>query len=567
MPATTRSRFRNVVLTVSLSLMGGFVAVAGVASAANPEEMRASPAPLSAFPAPLSPDLPFDIDVEAFRKLDRDKQIPEAQRLFDIFAWQTFIALNWPANADGSPNRDKTLSDNTSPRVWMSWRTNDSVFKPDGSRPDAWDGAKNVAYAKDPTLWRFSKMLNEARSPANELTDFVQAFTGPLVDLNGKFVRYESYLNKTQFDYIVENELYNQEGQIEFVSNKGQQIRFPANQVAPEKKHGSMGIKLAWKQLGDNDIPSRYLTREAIVVSTSFDEKGNPVKTRSKQLLGLVGMHITALTQTAPNWIWTTFEQVDNVVANDLEFGKSLKGERIRVHPNFNNTDNPTKPVNVLPPKNAVPDAKGDFTTWNEKKTTNPVQLTRLVPIPPATAALNHMVQTLLAKESSVLQYYELVGAQWPVQPGFPAFPGGAGSAPESVLFKTPGRVVPVYVINTVLEFYFQGGNQPAGPLEEDDRLPAGFFKDDPSERITPDRTMVFGTESCVGCHYSAGAVVAFKRDENGKPLHDPATGALIPFYGERANFGQTGNADYYWQFQFKARQKQPTQSSAPAKK
>ena len=92
------------------------------------------------------------------------------------------------------------------------------------------------------------KMLDKSRSHANELTDFVQAFTGPLVDLNGKFVRYESYLNKTQFDYIVENELYNQEGQIEFVSNKGQQIRFPANQVAPEKKHGSMGIKLAWKQ-------------------------------------------------------------------------------------------------------------------------------------------------------------------------------------------------------------------------------------------------------------------------------------------------------------------------------
>jgi hypothetical protein len=70
-----------------------------------------------------------------------------------------------------------------------------------------------------------------------------------------------------------------------------------------------------------------------------------------------------------------------------------------------------------------------------------------------------------------------------------------------------------------------------------------------------------------VGCHYSAGSVVGFKRDENGKPLHDPATGALIPVYGERANFGQTGNADYDSQFQFKARQKQPTQSSAPAKK
>jgi hypothetical protein len=361
------------------------------------------------FPVPLSPDLPFDINIEEFRKLDHDKQIPEAQRLFDIFAWQAFIALNWPAKADGSADRSKNMSDNASPRVWMSWRTNESVFRLDGSRPEPWDSAKDITASKDPTLWRFSKMLDEARSPANELTDFVQAFTGPLVDLNGKFVRYESYLNKTQFDYIVENELYNQEGQIEFVANKGQQIRFPANQTGPEKKHGSMGIKLAWKQLGDNDIPSRFLTREATVVSTSFDDKGNMVKTRSKQLMGLVGMHVTALTQTSPNWIWTTFEQVDNVVANDLGFGDSLKGQRIRVHPSFNNTENPTKPVNVLPPRNALPDANGNFTTWDEKKTTNPVQLTRLVPIPPATAALNHMVQALLGKEGSVFQYYELV--------------------------------------------------------------------------------------------------------------------------------------------------------------
>jgi hypothetical protein len=342
-----------------------------------------------------------------------------------------------------------------------------------------------------------------------------------------------------------------------------------------------MGIKLAWKQLGDNDIPSRFLTREATVVSTSFDDKGNMVKTRSKQLMGLVGMHVTALTQTSPNWIWTTFEQVDNVVANDLEFGDSPKRQRIRVHPNFNNTENPTKPVNVLPPKNAAPDAKGNFANWDEKKTTNPVQLTRVAPIAPATAALNRWVQALLAKEGSVFQYYELVGAQWPVQPGFPAFPGGAGSAPESVLFKIPGRVVPVYVVNTTMESYFQTGNQPAGPLEEDDRLPAAFFADKPTdplapdqkpftpdpEPVTPDRTIVFGTESCVGCHYSAGAVIAFKRDENGNPVRDPATGLKVPVYGQRANFGETGNAFYYWQFQFKARQKQSAPPSPPAKR
>jgi hypothetical protein len=182
------------------------------------------PDPL-AFPRPLSPDLPFDVDIERLRVLVRENKIPEAQRLFDIFAWQAFIALNWPALPDGSPDWTKTIADSTAPRVWMGWRANESVFKPDGSRLEPWDSAREIA-VKDHYLWRFSKMLNERRSSANELTpyvtlaDFLQAFTGPLVDLNGEFVRYESYLNKPQFDYIVSNELHNQEGQVELVATR-----------------------------------------------------------------------------------------------------------------------------------------------------------------------------------------------------------------------------------------------------------------------------------------------------------------------------------------------------------
>jgi hypothetical protein len=543
------------------------VALVGVASivcsVSTPMAIAAEAPDPMAFPGRLSPDLPFDVDIERLGVLIRADKIPEAQRLFDIFAWQAFVALNWPAIPDGSPDRSKTIADSTAPRVWMGWRTNESVFRPDGSRPEPWDSAREIA-VKDHYLWRFSKMLDERRSPANELTtqvtlaEFVQAFTGPLVDLNGKFVRYESYLDKPQFDYIVTNELYNQEGQVEFVSTKGQPIRFPVGQAGREPMLGSMGIKLAWKQLGDNDIPSRFFTRQAIVVSTSFDKEGNMLKTQSKELMGLVGMHVTALTQSAPNWIWSTFEHVDNVVANDLETGTALNGKPQRVHPSFNNTGNPSKQVNFMPPMNAPPNAMGGFTTWDEKKTTDPAQLTRVVPIPPATQSLNRQVQGLLRELGSVFQYYELVGAQWPIQPGFPAFAGGANSAPESILFKAPGRVVPVYNVNTAMESYFQRGNGAAGPLEEDDRLPPGGFADRPTEPVTPDRTIVFGTESCVGCHYSAGSVIAFKRDANGKLVRDPDTGLKIPVYGERGNFGQNGNGGYFWQMQLKARQKEP---------
>lgn len=535
------------------------------AIAANPSVANVAAVTSHDFPTPLSSNLPYDVDVVALSQLDRDNQIPEAQRLFDIFSWQAFIALNWPSLPDGQPDNTKNMGENNALRVWMGWRTNDSVYKPDGSRPDPWNPEKALA-EKEHVLWRSSKMIDESRSPVNELSDSMQAFTGPLVDQNGVFVRYESYINKVEFDYIVTNELYNQEGQIEFVATKGQEISFPANKTGPQPNHGSMGIKLAWKQLGENDMPERYFTQEAIVVSTSFDPDGKPVKTRSKQLMGLVGMHITALTQSSPNWIWATFEQVDNVTANDLAFGTTRKGEQRRLRPNFNNPDMPTKLVNQLPPKNAPPNApKDNFTTWDEKKTTNPVQLTRVMPIPPATQELNRQVQALLREQGSVFQYYELVGTQWPVQPGFPAFAGGAGSAPESILFKAPGRVVPVYLVNTTMESYFQKGEQAAGPLEEDDRLPSGFFADKPTEPLTPDRTLVFGTESCVGCHFSAGAAVAFKRDENGNLVHDP-TGFKIPVYGKNGSFGQTGNAHYVWQLQLKARQKKPPsgQSRSP---
>src|SRR2546423_556551 len=70
-------------------------------------------------PPPLPPAVPYDVDVQALAKLDRNTQVPEAQRLFDVFAWQCFLALNWPAKPDGEPDKTKTLADATAKRVWM----------------------------------------------------------------------------------------------------------------------------------------------------------------------------------------------------------------------------------------------------------------------------------------------------------------------------------------------------------------------------------------------------------------------------------------------------------------
>jgi hypothetical protein len=498
------------------------------------------------FPLPLSSALPFDVDIRTVRQLTAENRIPQATRLFDIFAWQTFLALNWPATRDGIPDAGKGLNNITDPRVYEFWRESRTVFRLDADKPEGWKASQYwnaTARAADnheaptPQLW-----MNKIADEAHYVDENLQAFTGPLIDQNGHWVRYEVLMNNTEFDYIYQNGLYNLEGQAAFTAQHP--IDFPADLNGT--KHGSMEIKLAWKQLDKDDDPSRFFVRKAIV----FHEIPTPTGTKTEssiETMGLVGMHIAVRTESSPTWIWATFEQVDNVVVNEMETTKN--GQPL--HPSFFNLKNPTKPVNTLAPKNAFPDKQGNFTSWAENLTTNPTQAAMILPIPKATAELNSQVQAILRQNKSVFQYYQLIGTQWPVEPGFPAFPGGTSttggtSTPESILFKTPGKMIPVYLLNTTMETFFQKGNQVAGPSEEDDRLPAGNLSDS---------AIIFGTESCVGCHYSAGACIGFKQDENNHYLLD-TTGRRIPIFGKDANNGLNGNAHFSWLLQMRAQQK-----------
>jgi hypothetical protein len=516
------------------------------------------------FPTPLSPDLPYDVDVAKVRKLDDEGKISGAQQEFDILAWQAFIALNWPADKDGQPDRSKTIADSDGLRVWNFWRSADSIFLADGAKPAPWEvtaASSEQPLIRDKAAWR----QHTTRADQN-----FQAFSGPLVDQNGKWVRYQVLVNREEFEYIFENELYSQDGQVKF-SQKPEEntVDFPVNDGT--KRHGAIEIKLAWKELGEHDDKSRFYHKNITVLLAEPTKPGEPPKTKEIEA-GLVGMHLSMRTQSSPEWIWSTFEQIDNVRVNHYSDGKP-------VHPNFFNPELP-QPVNVLPPKNAITDPKTGAvsvvtdttapTTWVESLTTAPVQLAR-VDVPTqgtlnpldkdlglVAAAINKEVQALLQKANSVFQYYELIDAQWPVHPNAPAFAGGDNSAPESITYKTPGDVVPVFLVNTTMETYFQKGLQPAGPLEQDDRLAPG---------APPiDSTPVFGTESCVGCHYSSGIAIGFKKDESGKEILN-LNSLPTPIYGENNHFGKTGNANYSWLLQIEAKAKPRVTPVTPAVK
>ncbi len=53
-----------------------------------------------------------------------------AQNSFDIFSWQSFIAMNWPTGGDALPNKEVIGSLPASPRRWMAYRTPQQLFNP-----------------------------------------------------------------------------------------------------------------------------------------------------------------------------------------------------------------------------------------------------------------------------------------------------------------------------------------------------------------------------------------------------------------------------------------------------
>ncbi|MES2774016.1 MAG: hypothetical protein V4722_07515 [Bacteroidota bacterium] len=490
------------------------------------------------FPEQLTPVTPYDVDTALVNKLQANKQFAEAQRLFEILSWQMFISLNWPVDAAGKP---KPAITDPGKRIWESWKESFEIFKEDGSTPLVWGSAEDFPEKVDAklhgtneedvdVLFRSSKhaalfskkgKITGKRKLFTDTADEVnQAFTSPIWDQHGNIVRYEIRLNKPTVDYIVKNELYNIDGQIIF--SKRNKVSFPSG---TKDSAGSIEVKFAWREMDTTaDIMDRYFTKAAYVL-----EKDGAF---AKRIVGLVGMHISIKTKSSPQWIWSTFEHVDNLETDQLE---KVNGKPVLA--SFYDPACSTCPINLIP----------DTT---KKLIKNQIQ--RVLPIPMATQNLNKQVQSVLKAKKSVWQYYQLIGTQWPTDPSFPAYPvpnNPADSAiyklPDAVVFKASGAPVPTYLTNMVMETYFQGatvvGSTPATTFYnlylanepayyQIQGFPSGVDK---KNTLQP----IFGTEGCINCHHSAGI----------------ATGDTIIAGVRTAWYGPPESGDFEWLLQLKA--------------
>ncbi|HMB53459.1 MAG TPA: hypothetical protein VKU40_09095, partial [Thermoanaerobaculia bacterium] len=262
----------------------------------------------------LAANLPADVDRDPLSLPDP----ADRQRLFDCLSWRTFVALNWPAEEGcrGVPDLDASIADGGETLVWETFKEVYEVFQ---SQDAGWNlddrpwstpqpSAVCSEMAGDRKVLRMdTKQRSTSRVPdvANETEQAFAGGFGTLVDQTPELVRYEVRFNRDEFEYIRDN-AFAETANYSYGGPKSGDVTLPDNTTGFQG-HGAIEIKAAWKILGPDDDPGRFLTREVIVYDPRNEEQC------SEATAGLVGLHVAHKTHWAPQWVWSTFEQVDNV--------------------------------------------------------------------------------------------------------------------------------------------------------------------------------------------------------------------------------------------------------------
>jgi hypothetical protein len=380
-------------------------------------------------------------------------QTPEQLRpWFDVFSWQSFIALNWPASSDtstrGMPQSptDSTAflsaaNGNGQLLTWGTYKESWEIFGQGSARPtsfDTWDAPVEPCGGNLPYGEKAFEFISKGNSLFNTAAE---SFSFPLVDQRLGYARFEVRYNRAQYDTMRGPDADSTRW-LYLSRNLANAMPFQMP-ASTGTSVGSIMIKAAWRPLTAQDDTTRYYHVRALV------DNGGGQGCQST-LLGLVGFHIAQKTTDFPQWIWSTFEHVSNVP------GPGSVPNAQGTYSYNNGTANPLTPggwanrpqqIGLLPENQRVA-----------------TQVTRLNPIPttPAgssTGTINDIYQSYLG--NTVWANYQLVMTQWPSQPSQFTLPDSGGVYPSGSGFPFPQ----FGATNTTMETYFQsrGDAQPAG--------------------------------------------------------------------------------------------------------
>ena len=385
-----------------------------------------------------------------------DISVESLQCSFDAYSWDLFLALNH--DADGA----LVIGGDDDPTVWESWAESSDIFLPDGATPASTDGSfppRNVPAECAGLHDGAMKIVRQIGKRPDVLEEFTEPFqSGPLIDANGHYSRFAISVNQSMYDYILDNELYNKAGQKTF-SQAGNEVNFSCscnegtdadgNPICAQGgQQGAVMAKAAWKVIdtAKNDDPSLFHTVEALVFTEAAKDGSRPAMCE-KQLVGLTGFHIAQKTSNDTQWLWSTFEHVDNAPTKGQGADK----------PKYNYFNPDCADCNAVNEPPAQP-WNPDDPPLSDARIGDRSQIERVIAIHQDTDAMNAQVQSELLA-GTVWANYELVSTQWPTAPTAPnAAPTAATNWCSAINeVDKSGNPAPAFLANTTLETYIQG--------------------------------------------------------------------------------------------------------------
>lgn len=389
---------------------------------------------------PIDVNETFGVGYDSF--LDSVHQPP-----FDVFSWQTFVALNWPADSAGKPTGSSISDLPNANRVWEYYKDPAEVFG--HSTPGltfrlgvAKKSGQKFLYldSKSPIALYSGKTLDAA-----ELNGFQEADGHPLIDRNLNFALYEIKMNPIESKYVIDSGLTTTEGIYKVGIKNNNAINLPQSDSLTNNV-GSMEIKATWRILvpAQGDDTTRFYCRKATIFIDSLHTRNHQPLLIKNVTVGLVGMHIIRKTKKINvNEIWSTFEHVDNTPDNPQDAQQGNRRWSFYNQLCLNCTPNQAPDTlagdhgqyiwNVTPPYAIQYAVKAP---GQNLPTSFGTQAIRVYPIYKYTDMINQLWQDKL--QGSVWANYRLIGSQWQ----------------QSEVFPSP--TAPNFLANTTLETFIQ---------------------------------------------------------------------------------------------------------------
>ncbi len=275
------------------------------------------------------------------------------------FAWQEFIALNWPAGPqEGKPNQREAPSSTcrfsdpgcTGPTVWQTFRGKVEIF-PGSGNPPGYPGvvpsdlsfgydalpqynyaltgqACDVSQAAEPTPWinldetdqitldsMYAGVVSAGSSPGNSAP---------------QLIRFLAKANRMEYVYMARNssptDPTNQWwSAIPSGVVQATKAYLKANMASPpsgssqyvSQLDGTIEIKSAWRPLNPTEAASGRFHMQRVRFYEHPPSSPAGTYCYRNATWGLVALHIIQKTPSAPYFIYATFEQADNLLTAD----------------------------------------------------------------------------------------------------------------------------------------------------------------------------------------------------------------------------------------------------------